>query len=109
MTTTRFDDELDALLKRHDPARDLDPRSVARVSQAVLTRIAAENLAQPGWSLRRLLGMWGGLPRYAGSLALGLALGLAVGLGSGASASSQAAPGAAQLMAQAQPLSPLGL
>lgn len=42
MTIDRFHDDLDALLKRHDPARRIDPQSVARISRAVLTRIAAE-------------------------------------------------------------------
>ncbi|MBI2242063.1 MAG: hypothetical protein HYU59_14810 [Magnetospirillum gryphiswaldense] len=109
MTTLDRDDELDALLKRFDPAHALDPRSAARVSRMVLTRIASETKAKPRFSLSRLLGLWGGVPRYAGSLALGLALGLAVGLSGATSTASQDGTGAAQLYAQAQTLTPLGL
>ena len=109
MTTERFDDDLDALLKRTDPALGLDPRCVARVSRAVLTRIAAESRIEPRWPLLRLLGRWNGSPRYAGSLALGLALGLAAGLAAGQSVADQPATSAARLYAQVQPLTPLGL
>lgn len=109
MTTFDHDDELDALLKRFDPAHALDPRSAARVSRMVLTRLASAAERPPRFGLRRLLGLWGGVPRYAGSLALGLALGLAVGLSGGASTASPTQTGAAQLYAQAHPLTPLGL
>lgn len=109
MTTLDRDDELDALLKRYDPAHALDPRSAARVSRRVLTRIASESERQPRFGLRRLLGLWGGVPRYAGSLAVGLALGLAVGLTGGSLTADPTQTGAAQLYAQATPLTPLGL
>lgn len=109
MTTPHRDDDLDALIKRFDPAHALDPRSTARVSRMVLTRIASEGQTRPRFSLSRLLGLWGGMPRYAGSLALGLALGLAVGLSGGTSTASQTQTGTAQLYAQAHPLTPLGL
>ncbi|MGE4280255.1 MAG: hypothetical protein AB7G62_11745 [Magnetospirillum sp.] len=109
MTTLDRDDELDALLKRFDPAHALDPRSAARVSRMVLTRIASEAEIRPRFSLSRLLGLWGGVPRYAGSLALGLILGLAVGLASGNLGTSPIQTGTAQLYAQATPLTPLGL
>lgn len=114
MTTKRFDDDLDALLKRHDPAQGIDPRRVARVSRMVLTRIAAEDQRRTSGQrlfrlLNRVLGSWDGLPRYAGSLALGLALGLAVGLAGLGTGGDATATGAAQLFAQAQPLTPLGL
>lgn len=109
MTRDRFDDDLDALLKRYDPAQRIDQASVSRVSRAVLTRIAAEPQTRPS-PIRRLcafLNSWGGMPRYAGSLALSLLLGLAVGFASLTQTPAQ--PTAMQLYAQAQSLSPMGL
>lgn len=106
MTIDRFHDDLDALLKRHDPARRIDPQSVARISRAVLTRIAAE--PPPPWWQRLLPARsWRAVPGYAGSLALGLALGLAVGLSGLGQTQAVATP--LDLYAYAQPLSPVGL
>ncbi|KAF0222966.1 MAG: hypothetical protein FD176_2281 [Rhodospirillaceae bacterium] len=106
MTTDRFHDDLDALLKRHDPARLIDRHSVARISRAVLARMAAE--PPPPWWHRLLpVGSRRALPGYAGSLALGLALGLAVGLSGLGQAQAVATP--LDLYAYAQPLSPVGL
>ncbi|MBR9971456.1 hypothetical protein [Magnetospirillum sulfuroxidans] len=109
MTRDRFDDDLDALLRRYDPAQRIDQARVSRVSRAVLTRIAAEPQTRPSLVRRfcMALNAWGGMPRYAGSLALGLLLGLAVGFAS--VTQTQAQPTAMQLYAQAQPLSPMGL
>lgn len=116
MTDTDRTDALDALLKRYDPARQISPDAVNRVTRAVLTRIAAEPL--PWW---RRLPDWVpvsliptpvmiAMPRYAGTLVLGLALGIAFGLGSTqesrATASQQATT--LDLYAYAQPLTPLG-
>ncbi|CDK97321.1 conserved protein of unknown function [Magnetospirillum gryphiswaldense MSR-1 v2] len=106
MTTDRFHDDLDALLKRHDPARQIDPQSVARISRTVLTRIAAE--PPPPWWLHLLPARsWRALPRYAVSLVLGLALGLAAGLSGLGQAQAVTTP--LDLYAYAQPLSPVGL
>lgn len=111
MTDMDRTDDLDALLKRYDPARQISPDAVNRVTRAVLTRIAAEPL--PWW--RRLpdwipAPMVIAMPRYAGTLALGLALGIGFGLGSTqesrATASQQATT--LDLYAYAQPLTPLG-
>lgn len=109
MTTDGLHDDLDTLLKRYDPAGQIDPGAVARVSRMVLTRIAAEH--EPAWRrhLRAGFNAWGGLPRYAGSLALGLALGLAVGLVGLETQPTLQQPSALDLYAQAQPLSPVGL
>lgn len=108
MTSAHRDDDLDALFKRFDPAHALDPRSAARVSRMVLTRIASEGeRSKKRFSLTQVLGLWGGIPRYAGSLALGLALGLAVGLSGLDQAQAVATP--LDLYAYAQPLSPVGL
>lgn len=106
MTIERFHDDLDALLKCHDPARRIDPQSVARISRRVLTRIAAE--PPPPWWLHLLPARsWHALPRHAVSLVLGLALGLAAGLSGLGQAQAVTTP--LDLYAYAQPLSPVGL
>lgn len=103
---------LDALIKAHDPALTISPHSAARVSRAVLSRIAAESEPAPGLRQRlaSLVDWWGGMPRYAAPLALGLALGLAFGLGSqGHNSTLVTQPTPVDLYAQTQPLSPMGL
>lgn len=106
MTIERFHDDLDALLKRHDPARRIDPQRVARISRRVLTRIAAEP-PPPWWQCLLPARSWRALPGNAVSLALGLALGLAVGLSGLGQAQAVTTP--LDLYAYAQPLSPVGL
>ena len=102
---------LDQLIRAHDPAAALAPGQVARISRTVLTRLAQDDLrrASPGRRLRRWLDRWGGVPRYAGGLALGLAVGLAVGL-HGWTATADAATGTTpiDIYASAHPLSLLG-